>query len=191
MLSSKDGAAEKGPDRSRPRDRTSGRLRPVLSSLATLAFAGLVLLAMPPAGLGVSKDGIEVIRYEGSVVGDREAGVVFRVEKRRDQYFRVVRFNGKNIEAHCVDGSSFHSDIGPSGPVLFNKRRTFHKEFRSENPDLGTRGSWEIWGRLVGRNQARGWTRDFTDQPDPGPNETNPAVDCDSGKIRWRAARVD
>lgn len=160
------------------------RMRRASRSLALFALVFFALLARPPAGLGESAKRTEVIRYEGSIVGDPEAGVVFKVEKRRGEYFRVVRFTGKNIVGHCADGTSFRSDIGPASPIIFTTPRTFEEDFHSENPDLGTQGSWEIWGRLIGKANARGRFTEFTDQSSPT------LFDCGSGTQRWRARRL-
>lgn len=169
--------------RSMPQDALTGKRRGRLVIGA--------LLATTVALLGVSGvSAARVDRFTGTIAFEpsgSDAAVDLRVRVRGgDNKFAI--FKVENLMLACENDTTRIVDLPPE-KVKFRRASVFRTEIYSVESD-GTEIFYEIRGRLLSRNRARGT---FTYRHDPvNPPGSDAPPDCSSarGEI-WRATRSD
>lgn len=136
-----------------------------------IAVAATVALVAVPAAFAASKT------YEGTVTGDDESSVLLKVND--EDGARVVRsFVAKDFAIKCEGTDARLSSAKITGSVPVNDANRFKIE--------GEDGKIEftVVGKLKGKKSAKGT---FTYE---GPTVVDgDTLDCDSGKLEWKASR--
>jgi hypothetical protein len=154
-------------------------MQQVKRSIAPLALVAALALAATASAGSV---------YVGSGTEDPRVDVYFGVKKKPGKPRKVRRFTAVNIPTTCSDGSTHRTD--PALPIEFPRpmkvieRRFAGKErFTVES----TKGDWRITMRVTGKLRRGGRARGILKIR----GRPRSDVSCRSGKVPWRAARVE
>ena len=147
--------------------------------------AALVLaLVTAVAGAAVAY-AFEFNRYQGHVKGDDESHVGFDIERTPDGHRRVVDFLASGLDFTCEKGSPGQTTgVGLTRTFRIRRDRTFGGRADAVilgfDPPARLTGELRRHGRVVGTIRAHG-------ELDP---EGQPGVDCNTGRLEWRARKV-
>lgn len=136
-----------------------------------IAVAATIALVTVPAAFAASQT------YEGAVKGDDESSVSLKVNE--EDGARVVRsFVAKDFAIRCEGTDARLSSAKITGSVPVNDANRFKIEGKDG------RIEFNVVGKLKGKRSAKGT---FTYE---GPTEVDgETLDCDSGKLDWKASR--
>jgi hypothetical protein len=142
------------------------------ASVASLAIA----LALSLATSAVASARV----YTGTIVNDGATTVSLTVEKRDGQR-TVTEFSARNFMISCDDGVQARLDAEITGSTNI---REGHFAVKAGNGAQVV----ALTGSLVGSTQATGTVR-YSGLTKVIVGETSERLDCDSGRLQWKASR--
>ena len=149
-----------------------------LARLTLLVAAALAVLVTVPAAFGAKLPG--GARYEGKTSDGSDVGLRLSGDSRRVARLRI------HYKLSCDDGRSGKTYTVIMNARLRGKRHTFRARGSYRGSADDSRNEFSVSGRV----NARGARGKFSLVNKSRANDDEPAVECTSGPLRWRASRV-
>lgn len=126
--------------------------------------------------------------YSGTVVGDPNATVSFRVRVSDQGKRRWAEFEYANVQIFYEDGTTGRNST-PANLFRFRSQHVFHNEDSYGQANLSS--FYEVRGKLLGGGRARGYLVDVVDYINPPPSGSAGSSDWSThGRVYWKASRV-